>query len=196
MASDALGPTLRDARVDYFVRSGFPSDGGYGDRWVRLELGPLPIWFPNTSGRVRAVRFHDLHHVLTGYDTTWTGEAEIGAWEVASGCAHHYAAWVLNLWALGIGLLIAPGATFRAFVRGRHTRNLYRETFDEALLEERVAAARARLRLDAAPPSPDLGDRLAFAAWGCLSIVAVAIAALSAPALFGVLAYVAYRSFG
>jgi NADPH:quinone reductase-like Zn-dependent oxidoreductase len=37
------------------------------------------------------VKLHDIHHVLTGYDTTWRGKAEIGAWEIASGCGRHYA---------------------------------------------------------------------------------------------------------
>ena len=46
---------------------------------MRLAFGPVRFAFPNTAGRVRAVRYHDLHHVVTGYATDWTGEAEIGA---------------------------------------------------------------------------------------------------------------------
>ena len=79
------GATLRAARDRYFAANGL-GEGGYTDRWVRLMAGPVPIWFPNTAARVRAVRLHDLHHVLTAYETTWTGEAELGAWEIASGC--------------------------------------------------------------------------------------------------------------
>jgi hypothetical protein len=83
--------TIRDARDQYFMQSGF-DEGSYSDKWVKLQAGPFPLYFPNTAARVRAVRFHDLHHVATEYETTWTGEAEIGAWEIASGCADHYAA--------------------------------------------------------------------------------------------------------
>ena len=49
--------------------------------------------FPNTPSRKRAVRYHDLHHALTGYATDLTGEFEISAWEIGSGCADHVAAW-------------------------------------------------------------------------------------------------------
>ena len=166
--ADAL--TLRDARTQYFAENGF-DDGGYTATWVKVQAGPLPIYFPNTAARVRAVRFHDLHHVATGYTTTWTGEAEIGAWEVASGCAHHYAAWQLNLQALAIGLVIAPQAVYRAFMRGRHTKNLYREEFTESLLSPTVGDLRHRLNLAASLPPPTLSDHVAFGGWAGISVV-------------------------
>src|SRR5258708_31947833 len=99
--------TMRDARAEYFDRNNF-KDGGYNDKWVSLKIGPIPFGFPNTKARVRPVKLHDLHHVLTEYETTCTGEAEIGAWEIASGCADHYAAWLLNMGGFLIVLLIAP----------------------------------------------------------------------------------------
>lgn len=176
MSGPAAGPstddeslTLREGRARYFARAGF-DESGYTQRWVRLQAGPIPLFFPNTQSRVRAVRFHDLHHVLTGYDTSWTGEGEIAAFEIASGCADHQAAWVLNLLALAIGLAIAPRAMRTAFVRGRRARNLYRETFGESLLEERVGHARRRLGL-AAPPAPTTpGERAAFGFWSAAAI--------------------------
>ena len=71
------GLTMREARALYFEVNRFGADGGYGDAWVDFKLGPLPVPFPNTRARVRAVRYHDLHHVLTGYDTNAIGEFEI-----------------------------------------------------------------------------------------------------------------------
>lgn len=51
-------------------------------------------------------------------------------------CAHFLWAWGLNMQVFVIGLAIAPGAPFRAFVRGRHSRNLSRQgEFREALLQ-------------------------------------------------------------
>jgi len=141
--------TLRTARAEYFARSGFPADGGYGDAWVKVKLaGRFVPAFPNLPSRVRAVKLHDLHHIVTGYDTSWTGEAEIAAWELASGCRSYVAAWLLNLGGLAIGLLIAPRRTMRAFARGRSTRNLYRVEFNEALLERTVGELRAELGLN------------------------------------------------
>ncbi len=138
--------TLRTARQLYFDANGF-EDGGYSVKWVKLKAGPLTFAFPNIEARVRSVKLHDLHHVLTEYDTTWRGEAEIGAWELASGCADHWPAWILNLCAAAIGAVLCPRLTWRAWRRGRRSGNLYRETFTEAMLEERVGDARARLHL-------------------------------------------------
>ncbi len=163
---DAL--SLRDARSRYFRDNAFGDDGGYAKKWVKLKLGPLPFAFPNSAARVRAVKYHDLHHVVTGYATSAVGEAEIGAWELASGCAGFVAAWILNFYALALGLLSGhPRAVWRAFLRGRQTRNLYRTHYDDQLLDTRLGAMRAQLGLDAvsAPLRPaTLSDRLAFTA--------------------------------
>ncbi len=163
---------MGEARARYFGANGF-DERGYADRWVRLQAGPLPIYFPNTRARVRAVRVHDVHHVVTGYETTWTGEAEIGAWEIASGCADHGAAWVLNLLALPIGLVIAPHATFRAFVRGRRSRNLYRQTIDERLLARPVDDLVRTLGLDLPVGAPRAADVAAFLGWSGLALLTV-----------------------
>jgi len=142
--------TLREARAQYFARAGL-SEAGYADRWVWVTIAGrrLPATL-NTAGRVRAVKLHDLHHVLTGYPTTWAGEAEIGAWELASGCRGHVAAWYLNFWAALIGLSIAPRRVRAAFRRGRRERNLYDLELTDALLAETVGATRARLGIAAA----------------------------------------------
>jgi len=173
--------SLREARQRYFAANEFGTDGGYGAAWVPVKVGPIPVRIPNTKSRVRAVRFHDLHHVLTGYRTTFRGEAEIGAWEVASGCADHHAAWVLNLSAIGIGLLFAAGDVWRAFLRGRRSGNLYRATFDDALLARRLGDVRRELRL-ADPPGPArASDCTAFAAWSLIALLLVVGQILSSP---------------
>ena len=60
--SDAL--TIGNARAQYFAENNF-GDGGYSASWVKVQAGSIPIYFPNTAARIRAVRFHDLHHVAT-----------------------------------------------------------------------------------------------------------------------------------
>lgn len=169
MAEYDAETSVLEARAQYFAENGF-GDGGYTARWVKLKAGPIPLAFPNTSARVAAVRFHDIHHVLTEYRTDWTGEAEIGAWEIASGCAHHYAAWLLNLQAVAIGLAINPRAIFRAFVRGRRSQNLYREEFGESLLSPTVGELRRRLRLDTEPGPATLLDYVTFAGWSLAGV--------------------------
>ncbi len=140
--------TLDVARATYWEVNGFGTDGGDSLEWVPLKLWKLTIKIPNTEGRKKAVRIHDLHHVLTGYDTTWTGEAEIGAWELASGCLRWPAATLLNLTILAIGIVIAPVRLARAWARGRQTKNLYAEDGVEHLLPRTVTAMRGELGLD------------------------------------------------
>jgi hypothetical protein len=163
--------TMGDARRRYFDDNGF--DGSYSERWVKLKAGPIPLYFPNAEGRRRAVKLHDLHHIVTGYQTTWTGESEIGAWEIASGCGRFAWAWGLNLSALAIGLFVAPRAAFKAFVRGRHTANLYRHAeFRDAILGRSVGDMRSDLRLDQPAPPAGISDMVAFGAW---SVAALAL---------------------
>ncbi len=161
--------TLRAARERYFEINHF-ENGGYEESWVKMKAGPVPIWFPNTVARVKAVKFHDLHHVLTEYPTTWRGEAEIGAWEVATGCAKHYQGWLLNMWAFTIGLVINPRGVYRAFMRGRQSRNLYRGIVYNELLERKVGDVRRELSLDRRPAPPTPRDRRAFVLWALASV--------------------------
>ena len=165
--------TVAEARDQYFRANGF-SLASYTDRWVKLKLGPLPLAFPNTAARKAAVKLHDLHHVATGYATTWTGESEIAAYEIAAGCGRYWAAWGLNVGAFGVGLLIAPRRTFRAFVRGRHARSLYRRAFGEDLLALTVGDLRRQLGLAEPPPPANAGDVASFAGWAVLQLAAFA----------------------
>jgi hypothetical protein len=113
--------TLGEARSLFFARSGLGEDGGYHARWVRVETKPFPVYFPNTTSRVEAAKLHDLHHIANEYATDWAGEAEIAAWEIASGCGHHLWAWFLNLGAFTVGILLFPRRLSDAFIRGRHS---------------------------------------------------------------------------
>ena len=163
--------SLAEAVKQYFIDNKFGADGGYGVKWVHVKLGPLPFVVPNSKERVRAIRFHDLHHVLTGYSTDLAGEFEIGAWELATWCGDFTVAWILNLQSLIAGFLVYPKRTFAAFARGRATKNLYGEPYTPELLQESVGAAMKRLGLDA-PPKTRLGvkDWLALAGYTALGI--------------------------
>ena len=155
--------SLREARRIYFDANHFGDDGGYGSKWVDFKLGKIPFPIPNSPSRVRAVRFHDLHHVVTGYATDLTGEFEISAWEVGAGCKDFAAAWVLNLSGMAGGALTAPGRVFRAFVRGRRSRTFYGETFDP-LLDLTVAGARSEYVAPEESLAPTASDRALFGA--------------------------------
>jgi hypothetical protein len=157
---------MRAARDAYYVANGFPPDGGDSSRWVDFKLGPLPMPFPNTAPRKRAVRLHDLHHVLTGYRTDIVGEFEISAWELAAGCGEYSAAWFLDLTGLAGGVAFAPRRTWRAFLRGVSSRNLYAGAeYGDALLDRTVDAVRAELGMDNEPSGATGADALRFAVY-------------------------------
>lgn len=166
------GLSMREARARYFIDNDFGGpEGNYGDRWVKVYLGPIPVVFPNSAARVRAVRYHDLHHVLTGYATTMKGETEIAAWELASGCRAMVAAWALNLLGMVIGVVIDRKALFAAFVRGRHSKNLYAGADLDGLLARSLGEQRAELGLDRSPPRATARDRAEFVAYVSAGLV-------------------------
>lgn len=138
--------TLREALGQHLVENGFAPDGGLSDRWTFVRFGPIPICIWNTPARKRAAPYHDLNHVVSGYGNDAIGEAEIGAWELASGCKRYLAAWMLNWSALLLGLR-SPGRVFAAFVRGRRSGNLYDADVDR-LLGMPLQAVRSELGLD------------------------------------------------
>ena len=168
MAIYSSETTLGDARTKYFALNNF-GDGGYDDNWVKVEYGWMRFYFPNTRARVAVVRYHDLHHILTEYSTDMPGETEISAWEIATGCTANYAAWILNLLGFGFGLLINRRGVYRAFLRGRHSSNLYSFPFEDALLAAKVGEMRCLLHLDREHVTASAADKRAFGLWASLS---------------------------
>jgi hypothetical protein len=158
--------TLGKARKRYFEIAGFGPDGGYDEFWINVKVWRLPVWLPNTKGRVAAVKLHDLHHVLTEYPTTWAGEAEISAWELGSGGLHCYLeGWWLDLMNVAQGLVVNPRGLYRAFMRGRSTKNLFDQRFSEEMLTHLVGEYRHKLHLEGPSPQPSGRDKLSFALW-------------------------------
>lgn len=135
---------VRDALAHYFAINGFSAEA-YTAPTVEIPIGPLTIPLPNSAGRKRVVRFHDLHHLATGYGTDLVGEAEIGAWELRAGCVG-LAAYVYNGMAVAMGLLIAPLRTAQAFRDARGAITIYRLGLDyESALALDLLELRRRL---------------------------------------------------
>ena len=154
---------IRDALQLYFHANGFSADGGYNDKWVKFRVGPFYVIFPNIQSRVNAVRFHDIHHIVTGYRTNFVGEGEIGAWELGSGCSHFKTAWYLNGTAFAAGVFFSPKKFLRAYVRGLHTKNLYdARAYDDTLLSKSVTELQHELGTFQADCEPTSSERVNF----------------------------------
>lgn len=111
---------LEEALEAYYRRNGFSPHAP--ERFIAVHFGRVTLPFPNTDGRRRVLRLHDLHHVATGYDTDLRGEAEIGAFELGAGCGNSFVVWFYDLGTWVIGLARWPRRTLRGFLRGRRTR--------------------------------------------------------------------------
>jgi hypothetical protein len=159
---------------EHLRAQGLPEDSGMSQSWVKVRFLGVPLVFPNFDARRAVLVLHDVHHLLTGYDTSWRGEGQIGAYEIATGCKRYWAAWFFNLHGFLFGLCIAPAPTWRAFVRGRHCRNFYGQT-PAAVLARPVAAARAELGLDAEVPPARAADAALFAGWIAVAVVHLAL---------------------
>src|SRR5688572_5962977 len=102
-----MNMTLREDRAALFAAGGL-DERAYRSRWLRFRLGPLPVRYPMTAATRIALPIHDLHHIVTGYGVDATGEAEVAAWEIASGCPASPSVWYGNLAFMALGLASAP----------------------------------------------------------------------------------------
>lgn len=138
---------VKDALKDFFACYGIPQNA-YTTKTFVINVGPIPIHIPNIEARVKIARFHDLHHIITSYPANWLGEAEIGAWELATGCRTSFIAWFLNSGAMVVGLFINPKAVLAAFKRGRKTTtNLYYDFKYDELLDVSLGELRKTIGL-------------------------------------------------
>lgn len=138
---------IKDALPQLFKRFNIPLNA-YTTKTFIIKVGIIPIHLPNIPARVRIARFHDIHHILTGYPANWKGEAEIGAWELATGCRKSFIAWFLNSGAVMVGLFMYPKAVVKAFIRGRKTKtNLYYDFNYDSLLTMSVKELRELIGL-------------------------------------------------
>ena len=169
----AIDITVREALSIFYQKLGEGDDGGISKSWIKINVGKFYIPFPNFPARKKAVLFHDVHHILTGYETHWKGEVELGAWEVATGCGYFRAAWLFDMGSLAMGLFLYPVATYRAFVRGWRNKNFYHETHTyQQILGMTVAEAQALLKLNIPPHESSLATGwIAFIGYWILSFI-------------------------
>ena len=188
-AGDAV--PLRAALASYYAAQGLPSDGGARGPWFFVRIGPLRIPLPNPAVRKRALLYHDVHHVTTGYNNVFSeGEMIIAGHEIGVGCGPFVVAWVINLWMLALGSLVTPRRLFAAFVRAQSARSFYHHAVErEQVLSMTVGETRRWLGLDRPAPCASSADRLRFALWCAVAwIVTLGTAALAALAAWGVIA--------
>jgi len=163
--------TLGEALDIFFEKHNLGEEGGLNSNWAYLDFKWFRIPFPNPESRKKALIFHDIHHIVTGYESDWQGEAEIAAWEVSTGCGDYSAAWFLDTGGIAMGMFFFPRKTFRAFIRGRRTTNLYLSNYKkEDLVKMSVAEVQQLLGLAQPDLSPAKREEVfAFLGWWLVS---------------------------
>ena len=133
-----------------------------------LGRGLLHIRMPNFGWRKRAIVRHDLHHLLTGYPCTPTGEMQLAAWEFAAGRFPHPGATAFCLPLVGMGAVVSPRRTFAAFVRGRRSTSLYAIPLSDDVVGSRIVDLRRRFAPTLTTPVT-ARDWLTYLVWVGLS---------------------------
>ena len=137
--------TAKDALSHYFVEQGLFPEGSSVEDWLEerwYRIGGFPV-LPLVGKIKESLILHDVHHLVTGYETTWIGEFELAGWELGSGGCHtHFFFWLDRLGAFAFGLLVTPRRVWRALRSGRRARNLYRLDAYR-ILEEEIDALRS-----------------------------------------------------
>ena len=91
-----------------------------------MYTGCLLVPLPNIETRNKYLKYHDLHHIVTGYSVGRIGEGEMSSWELATGSMRcSPVLGFMNLIALSTGWVLARDRMWAAYARGLTSRNLY-----------------------------------------------------------------------
>lgn len=117
--------TTKEALLGFYKFNRLNLNEDFKSHCVRVYIGCLLAPVPNLKARKKYLKFHDLHHILTGYGIGRIGESEISSWELGSGSCRKPLISVMNLFALSTGFILKPQRVKIAFNRGCRSRNLY-----------------------------------------------------------------------
>jgi hypothetical protein len=109
----------------FYEESGFEVETGNRPAFVAVFVGCLLIPLPNVETRRKYIKYHDLHHVITGFGATQVGEGEVSAWELGTGSFLQPILMFMNLIAISTALAVDPTRVFKAYLLGCKSRNLY-----------------------------------------------------------------------
>lgn len=123
------GGLTRDEALS-LLRSGMGGEPAESS-WT-CRVGPMVLRFRNFAWRRRALRAHDLHHLMAGYPMTMRGEFQMAMWELGAGCYPDWRATFFCSPLIVAGLLWSPRRMIAAFKGGRRSQSLYSSLSEEA----------------------------------------------------------------
>ena len=116
--------SVQDALKSYLDENGFTTEE-YDLDSVKVTFWGWTFSIANPPSRKLAIRFHDLHHLVTGYGTDPIGEAEISAWELSKGI-RVFGIYVQAIIFMGtlLGLIHSPKRVWAAWNRSKGSAQL------------------------------------------------------------------------
>lgn len=118
--------TIQQELEEFYRRVGFGEAVGKRPLTVPVYTGCLLVPLPNIEARYKYLKYHDIHHLITGYSVGRIGEGEVSAWELGTGSfLKSPLLGTMNLIALSTGLVLEPRRMWLAFIRGCQSKNLY-----------------------------------------------------------------------
>lgn len=166
--------SLESELAEFYRRCGFGTAIGKRPKTVPVFTGCLLVPLPNIETRRRYLKYHDLHHLVTGYSVGRIGEGEVSAWELGTGSMFiSPMLGFMNLIALSTGLILVPRRMWRAFLRGCASRNLYSAAARAAVEKGRwldVASLSAELLETRGRKAPSMVRTAEFAAYAMMAM--------------------------
>lgn len=116
---------VKEALIGFYKFNQLDIAGDFESHCVRVYIGCILAPVPNIKARMKYLKFHDLHHIMSGYGIDRIGESEISAWELGSRSCRKPIISIMNLFALSTGYILNPTKVTSAFYRGCRSKNLY-----------------------------------------------------------------------
>lgn len=160
----------------YSEKAWMGENGGVDQAWIKVYVGPWDIMVPNTQARKRIVPYHDLHHLVSGYNNSRIGEGQVAAWELGTQCLISPLATLLNLFGMATGLLIDHRKVLAAYEHGRQCNNLYRIPIAR-LMHQDVNSIRKLVNTKTRAPN----KKLTYASFGFYAITSLLAFAVVSP---------------
>jgi len=110
--------SLQTKLAQFRLKNGLNPHEAESSIWL-ATLGSFIMPLPNFKWRRAAIDKHDMHHIMTGYPITVSGELCLASWELGARRYTNFWARTLCVFLMALGLLSQPRKTLRAFRAGR-----------------------------------------------------------------------------
>lgn len=117
-------------------------------RWWTFEVWGVTLYCYNFTWRRRALAYHDLHHVVTGYPCNMKGEMQVATWEFAAGPCPSRFGQLFCLPLVAMGAAAMPRKTFTAYRNGRRSKSLFACDVNASITSKPVFEIRRKVQVD------------------------------------------------